>query len=183
MNLIYELSIKEAKSLPDFSGTDDSFVRITLNGLVLDKKMLSLINTIGNDRLEAMATDDFLVVNALFHEQPLPDNLRSQTKRLIELGLVEHVSRNTFVLARSLYEVADQTGVHTRLVGLDRDTNKELILKHIRRNREKGTPFRELEQDLPSHSRNQIKVLVRELHQADLIYVVGKTSAARWYAR
>ena len=27
------------------------------------------------------------------------------------------------------------------------------------------------------------KVLVRELHQADLIYVVGKTSAARWYAR
>jgi ATP-dependent DNA helicase RecG len=130
-----------------------------------------------------MATDDFLVINALFQEQPLPDNLRSRTKRLIELGLVEHVSRNKFVLARSLYEVADQTGVHTRLVGLDRDTNKELILKHIRRNREQGTPFRELEQVLPSHSRNQIKVLVRELHQADLIYVVGKTSAARWYAR
>jgi ATP-dependent DNA helicase RecG len=39
------------------------------------------------------------------------------------------------------------------------------------------------EQVLPSHSRNQIKVLMRELHQADLIYVVGKTSAARWYAR
>lgn len=169
MNLIYELSIKEAKSLPDFRGTDDSFVSITLNGLVLDKKMLSLINKIGNDRLEAMATDDFLVINALFQEQPLPDNLRSRTKRLIELGLVEHVSRNKFVLARSLYEVADQTGVHTRLVGLDRDTNKELILKHIRRNREQGTPFRELEQVLPSHSRNQIKVLVRELHQADLI--------------
>ena len=109
--------------------------------------------------------------------------MRSRTKRLIELGLVEHVSRNKFVLARSLYEVADQTGVHTRLVGLDRDTNKELILKHIPMNREKGTPFRELEQVLPSHSRNQIKVLVRELHQADLIYVVGKTSAARWYAR
>ena len=28
MNLIYELSIKEAKSLPDFSKTDDYFVKV-----------------------------------------------------------------------------------------------------------------------------------------------------------
>jgi ATP-dependent DNA helicase RecG len=183
MNLIYELSIKEAKPLPDFRGTDDNFVRITLNGLILDKKMLSLINKIGNERLEAMATDDFLVVDALFHEQPLSDTLRSRTKRLIEMGLVEHVSRNKFVLARSLYEAADKSGVHTRLVGLDRDTNKELLLKHIRKKGEKGTPFKELEQVLPSHSQNQIKVLMRELQQAGLIYVVGKTSSARWFAR
>ncbi len=183
MNLIYELSIKEAKPLPDFRGTDDNFVSITLNGLVLDKKMLSLINKIGNERLEAMATDDFLVVDALFHEQPLSDTLRSRTKRLIDLGLVEHVSRNKFVLARSLYEVANKPGVHTRLVGLDRETNKELILKHIRENDKKGTPFKELEQVLPSHSRDQIRVLMRELRQLDLIYVVGKTSAARWFAR
>lgn len=42
MNLIYELSIKEAKQLPDFTGTDEDFVSITLNGLVLDTKMLTL---------------------------------------------------------------------------------------------------------------------------------------------
>jgi ATP-dependent DNA helicase RecG len=183
MNLIYELSIKEAKPLPDFHGTDDNFVSITLNGLVLDRKMLSLINRIGNERLEAMATDDFLVVNALFHEQPLTDALRSRTKRLIELGLVEHVSRNKFVLACSLYEVANRSGVHTRLVGLDRETNKELILKHIRKNGEKGTPFNELEQVLPNHSRSQLQVLMRELKKEELIYVEGKTSAARWFAR
>jgi len=183
MNLIYELSIKEAKLLPDFQGTDDNFVSIMLNGLVLDKKMLSLINKIGNERLEAMTTVDFLLVNALFHEQPLSGVLRSRTKRLIELGLVEHVSRNKFVLARSLYEITDKSGTHTRLVGLDRDTNKELLIKHIRKNGMKGTPFKELEQVLPSHSRNQIKVLVRELKQANSIYVVGKTSSARWYAR
>lgn len=44
MNLIYELSIKEAKQLPDFSGTDADFVSITLHGLIIDTKMLSLIN-------------------------------------------------------------------------------------------------------------------------------------------
>ena len=41
MNLIYEISIMEAKDLPDFTGTDDSFVNLTLNGLIIDKKMLS----------------------------------------------------------------------------------------------------------------------------------------------
>jgi len=183
MNLIYELSIKEAKPLPDFRGTDDNFVSITLSGLVLDKKMLLLINKIGNERLEIMATDDFLVVDALFHERPLSEAQRSRTARLIELGLIEHVNRNKFVLARSLYDVADKSGVHTRVVGLDRDTNKELLLKHIRKSCDKGTPFKELEQVLPSHSRNQIKVLVRELQQTDRIYMVGKNKSARWFLR
>jgi len=183
MNLIYELSITEAKQLPDFRGTDDSFVCITLNGLVLDRKMLSLINKIGNERLEVLSTGDFLVIDALYNEKKLPENLRSHLKRLIELGIVEHISRTKYVLARSLYEVTGRSGVHTRIVGLDRDTNKELLLKHIRNNGEKGTPFKELEQVLPSHSRNQIKVLMRELRQSESVFSVGKTSAARWYAR
>ncbi len=183
MNLIYELSIIEAKQLPDFKGTDDNFVSITLNGLVLDKKMLSLINKIGNSHLESLSTGDFLAIDALYHEKRLPESLRPRLKRLIELGIVEHVSRNKYVLARSLYEVTGKSGIHTRIVGLDRDTNKELILKHIRKNGDAGTQFNELEQVLPSNSRNQIKVLVRELQQSDFIYVVGRTSAARWFAR
>ena len=40
MNLMYEISIMEAKQLPDFTGTDDSFVCLSLNGLVLDKRMI-----------------------------------------------------------------------------------------------------------------------------------------------
>ena len=183
MNLMYELSIKEAKELPDFSGTDDHFVCITLHGIVIDKKMLSLINKIGNDRLESLATADFLVIDALYNEKHLTEKLQARLKRLTELGIVEHRGRNKYVLSRGLYEVSGKSGVYTRKIGLDRDTNKELLLKHIRENGEKGTPFREFEQVLPSLSRNQIKVLIRELKQSDLIYVFGKTSAARWYIR
>jgi len=183
MNLMYEISIKEAKPLPDFSGTDAYLVRITLNGLVIDKRMLSLINKIGNEQLERFSTGDFLLINALFHEQKLTNELQARIKRLVDMGIIEHSGRNKYVLARSLYEATGKSGVHTRLVGLDRDTNKELILKHIRKNGEKGTPFKELEQVLPSHSRNQIKALVRELQLSDLIYTIGKTSAARWFSR
>jgi ATP-dependent DNA helicase RecG len=56
-------------------------------------------------------------------------------------------------------------------------------LKHIRKNGDKGTAFKELEQVLPSLSRNQLKVLIRELQVNNLIYIVGNTSAARWFAR
>lgn len=183
MNLIYELSIMEAKSLPDFRGTDDHFVSITLSGLVLDKKMLSLINKIGNERLEAMATDDLLLIHALYHEQKIPEQLRIRLKRLVEIGIVERIGRNRHVLARSLYEVTGKAGIHTRLVGLDRETNKELILKHLRKNGDRGTPFSEFEQVLPSHSKNQIRVLMRELHRSNMIFSMGTTSSTRWFVR
>ena len=181
MNVIYETSIKEAKQLPDFTGTDDSFVSLTLNGLVLDKKMLSLINRIGNERLDSLSTADFLTINALYYELPLDDNLRLRLKPLTEIGIVEHIGRSKYVLSRSLYSAAGKSGVHTRIVGLDRETNKTLLEKHIQNNGHKGTPFREFQQVLPSHSRGQIQVLLRELRNEDRAYCVGNTSAARWF--
>ncbi len=183
MNIIYETSIKEAKQLPDFTGTDDNFVSLTLNGLVLDKKMLSLINRIGNDRLDNMSTADFLVVNALYYEQPINKSLRPRLKQLTEMGIVERIGRNKYVLSRSMYSAAGKTGVHTRIVGLDRETNKALLLKHIRENGDEGTPFRELQQVLPSHSRGQIQVLLRELCKEERIYKYGETKASRWFPR
>jgi ATP-dependent DNA helicase RecG len=181
MNLIYELSIKEAKSLPDFRGTDANLVCLTLNGLVLDKRMLTLINKIGNDRLEVLSTDDFLLINALFHEQKLTGNLRSRTKRLLDMGIIEHAGHNKFVLARALYEVAGKSGIYTRLVGLDRETNKELILKHIRKNELKGTPLKELQQVLPNHAPSQIQVYLRELKADNKIRLESKGRGAKWF--
>ena len=181
MNIIYETSIKEAKQLPDFTGTDDNFVSLTLNGLVLDKKMLSLINKIGNERLESLSTEDFLAIDALYYERELSDNLRLRLKHLTGMGIVEHIGRNKYVLARSLYSAAGKTGVHTRIVGLDRETNKELLVKHMREREPKGTPFKEFQQVLPGHNRSQIQVLLRELRNEGRAYCVGHTSAARWF--
>jgi ATP-dependent DNA helicase RecG len=182
MNLIYELSIKEAKPLPDFQGTDSEHVRITLNGLNINHKMLSLINRIGNEKLEALSTDDFLIINSLFHEKKLSENLQSRLKRLIDIGIVEHVGRKKYILARGLYKAAGKSGTHTRLTGLDRDTNKALILKHLRGSGENGAPLKELHDVLPGHNRGQLQVLLRELRNDGEIYCKGVTSAAKWYS-
>lgn len=182
MNIIYEYCVKEAKQLPDFTGTDDHFVKLTLNGLIIDKKMLSLINKIGNERLESLTTADFLTIDALYHERALNDMMRSRLKHLTEMGITEHVGRNKYVLSRSLYSAVGKAGIHTRVVGLDRATNKELLYKHIRENGDAGTPFKELQQVLPALNRGQIQVLLRELRKDNRIYLVGHTNAGRWYA-
>lgn len=135
-----------------------------------------------NERWENMSTGDFLVINALYHEMSLPSHLRARLKHLTELGIVEHMGRNKYVLARSLYAAAGKTGVHTRIVGLDRETNKELLLKHIRMNKHKGTRLKELYQVLPGHNRGQLQILMRELRSEGRIYCEGRTNAARWFA-
>ncbi len=182
MNIIFETSVKEAKQLPDFTGTDGSLVCLTLNGLIIDKKMLSLINKIGNDRLASLSTADFLAINALYYQRPLDESLRPRLKYLTDLGIVEHAGRNKYVLARSLYSAVGKPGVHTRIIGLDRETNKELLLKHMRENGAEGTQFRELQQVLPGQNRGQIQVLLRALRKENRAYCVGRTSGARWFA-
>lgn len=181
MNLMVELSVKEAKALPDFSGTDDHFVKLTLNGIILDKRMLSVIGQIGNERMESLATADFLVINALYHDMVVPEHLRSRLGYLAEMGIVEQISRGRYVLARSLYSAVGQSGVHTRKVGLDRETNKELLLKHIRESGDAGAPFKELRQVLPSLTDRQIKLMLYELRDSGFIYSEGKTRAMRWH--
>ena len=181
MNLMYELSVQEAKPLPDFTGTDDYFVNLTLNGLIIDKPMLSVIRRISESCSELLSTEDFLVIDALYHNRPLDEKMQSRLDRLVEIGIVEHIGRKKYILARSLYAAAGKAGVHTRQVGLDRDTNKELLLKHIRENNDVGTPFKELQQVLPALTRGRIQALMIELKEEGKVICKGKTSAARWF--
>lgn len=37
------------------------------------------------------------------------------------MGIVEHIGRKKYVLARSLYVATEKNGVYTRCVGLDRE--------------------------------------------------------------
>ena len=84
-----------------------------------------------------------MTINALYYGQPLNDSQRLYIRHLTDLGMVEHIGRNKYVLSCSLYSAAGKTGIHTRIVGLDRETNKELLIKHIRDREPDGTPFKE----------------------------------------
>jgi predicted HTH transcriptional regulator len=61
------------------------------------------------------------------------------------------------------------------------NTNKELLLKHIKENAETGTKLANLCQVLPFLSKDQVQRLLRELQIEGLIDFRGKTKASLWF--
>ena len=90
--------------------------------------------------------------------------------------------RSRLVLSRSFYILKGRPGEYTRRAGLDRNTRKELLLKHIAGSGTTGAPIEELAQVLPDASRNELKVLLRELRKAGRAHTRGMRRAARWHS-
>ena len=64
---------------------------------------------------------------------------------------------------------------------LDRETNKQLLLKHIRENAKDGSRMEELLQVLPALTRDQVSTLLRNLKKSGQAHPRGHTRGARWY--
>jgi ATP-dependent DNA helicase RecG len=110
--------------------------------------------------------------------------LRPRLERLLDLGGVERVGRGggvSYLLSRRFYVAIGKRGEYTRRKGLDRDTNKALLLKHIADYANDGVPLGELRQVLPAKPRSQIQVLLRELVKEGKAHVRGATRAGRWF--
>ncbi len=183
-DFIFSESIRQSKPLPDFSHTDAHSVSLTLHGEIQDPEFLRFLEEIGQERLATFGINDFLVVDLVHREQSVPDDLQSRVNHLLEQGIIERVGRGRGVrlmLSRQFYRHIGKAGTYTRKRGLDRETNKALLLKHIRDNRKSGSQLKELVQVLPSLSYVQVQKLLQELRIKGQIHKVGNTSAARWY--
>ena len=178
---MFETSVREAKLPPDFSGTDAYQVSIALHGKVQDPTFLRFLEEISRDQPDAFGTEDLLALDLVHREQPLPEPLHDRLQPLRELGVIERIGRK-HILSRRFYSFVGKRGVYTRKRGLDRETNKELLLKHIRDSKKTGSRLQELMQVLPALSRNQVQKLLAELKREQRIHLMGRTSAARWFS-
>lgn len=184
-NRMFEECIKESKPSPDFSGTDDYQVSLTLRGEVRDPQFLRFLEAIGKETLASFTTSDLLVLDLLNREQSVPPNLHERLQILRDFGVIESVGRGKgakYLLSQRFYHFVGKKGVYTRKRGLDRETNKALLFKHIRDNRTAGSQLGELLDVLPSLSRNHVQGLLREMKREGRIYSIGRTKAARWYS-
>jgi len=186
MNRIYEACIRESKPKPDFTHTDAYHVWLTLNGEVQHPEFLRFLEKLGKERLESFTTQDLLVIDQVFRDEPVPECFRGNLLRLVESGVIEQISRGRgtrYVLSRQFYEFIGKKGVYTRKLGLDRETNKALLLKHIRDNAAEGARMEELQQVLPALSRFQIVRLLGEMRETGLVFKKGTTRTSRWFPR
>lgn len=184
MNLMFEQNIKQSKPLPDFTGSASHEVRLILRGLVTNPAFIRFLEKLGEERLQSFSTFDFLVLDRLQREESVPESLRSFLGELVALGVVEPVGRGRgtrYILSKALYAHLGKKGVYTRKRGLDHETNKQLLLKHIIDNAASGSPLAELCQVLPSHSPRAVQRILRELYHDGKVILKGTRRWARWY--
>lgn len=181
MNRVYETCIRFGNPLPDFTYTDPHEVFIRLSGVVEDPRLIEFLSKVDAEQATPLPGDHLLVVNAIHRGEKVPERLRPTLSDLVERGIVEHAGGGKHVLSRRFHAALGRKGTYTRKVGLDRETNKALLLKHIRDNAAEGARMEDLLQVLPSHSRGQVKGLLSDLAREGKARPVGRTKAARWF--
>jgi ATP-dependent DNA helicase RecG len=183
-DLIYRECIRHGKPLPDFSRTGEHSVWVTLHGEIRDPEFLRFLEEIGQERLAAFSTEDFLLVDLVHREQAVPNYMASRLQYLLEQGVIERLGRGRgtrYLLSLRFYRFLGQSGVYTRMRGLDRETNKTLLIRHIQDSGAAGATLAELQQVLPGLSRHQVQTLIRELKRDGRVVVQGATKGAHWF--
>lgn len=186
INLMVERAIRQSKALPDFSGTAAHEVWLTLNGVVQSPDFVRYIERLGEENLRHFSTDDFLALDYVRRELRLPPHLRERMSRLIEVGAVESIGtgRGTrYLLSRGAYTALGAKGVYTRKRGLDHETNKALLMTHLRQQGDDGAPLPELLQVLPALSGRAVQRMLSELREEGLVTLRGERRWAVWVAQ
>lgn len=181
---MFRQCIRESKPRPDFSGTDDYQVFLTLRGDVQDPVFLRFLEKIGKETLASFTLEDLLVLDLVHREQRISPELKDRLAVLRDRGVIETVGHGKgarYLLSRRFHQFMGKKGAYTRRRGLDRETNKKLLERHIEENKTEGSQLRELMQVLPALSRAQVQALLRDLKSERRIHNVGHTKASRWY--
>lgn len=183
MNLMFESAIRQGKPLPSFAGTSAHEVRLTLEGTVRSPAFVRFMERLGEETLRSFSTYDFLALDLIHREQPLPDHLKARVPALVAIGALESVGRGKgtrYLLSQGLYAALGAKGVYTRMRGLDKETNKALLERHLRQQGELGSPLSELKQVLPSESESGVQRLLNELRSEGRAALRGKRRWAVW---
>lgn len=144
------------------------------------------LERLGQNTLQHFSTWDFLTLDAIEKDTQLTPPMLTRVPRLIEVGAIETVGKGRsrkYLLARELYSSMGMAGVHTRKKGLDHETKKALLLKHLTAVAPNGSAISELQQVLPADSRSAVSRLLEELRESGEVELQGTRRWARWHKR
>lgn len=178
-DLLFETAVREGKLPLDYRGSDEYQVQLTLHGGVEDEGFLRFLEHASRDADTSFTTQELLALDAVRRQHPIPELARSSINHLIDLGLIERAGRGKLILARKYHTLIGRPGEYTRRRGLDRETNKALLVRHVQDNA--GCQLAELCQVLPSLSARQVQGLLNDLRTEGRLRAEGRTRASRWF--
>lgn len=178
---MFEESIREGKPRPDFAGTDEYQVALTLRGEIQDEAFLKFLERIGQESLASFSTTDLVVLDLVHRGEAIPKALATRVPLLLEKRILEKRGRKKLMLSSRYYEFVGKRGEYTRRRGLDKAAAKALLIQHLQ---EFGSAtIQEFEQALPGYTRDAIHRLLGDLKKDNRIEVLGKKRGSRWALR
>ena len=178
---MFRIMIEEGKMRPDYSGSDDYRVLLQLHSDIQDPQFLAFLDKIGKETLKSWSVHDLLILDDI--RQGKVTSADERIHRFLEQGVVEkagtHGRGTRYILSKKFYKFLDQKGKYTRKIGLDRETNKALIIRHLEKNENRGS-IKEFEQVLPDLTRDQIHTLLKELKLSGKVIFNGPKRQGYW---
>lgn len=179
MDDIYGNTIREGKGLPDLSGSDTSSVLLKIPAQVKDKNFILFLEKIQNERGIIFSFEEIHELEKIRESQSVISP--EFKKKFLSLGIIEKIGKTSgskYILSHKYYSFEKKAGVHTRLSGISRDKQKELIIKHLEKNK-KG--LREEFQDIfPELKPMDISNILQELKVDKRIIHKGSSKSGHW---
>lgn len=179
MDIIFGNTIREGKGLPDFSGTDNYSVILNIPAEVKDKEFIIFLEKIINQKQIALSFEEILELEKIRKKQKMKGiNFKD---KFLEFGIIEKIGKTSgsqYVLSHNYYSFQEKPGIYTRIMGISRDEKKQLILKHLAKNK-KGF-VRDLKDAFPDLKAQDISNLLQELKRNEKIIHKGSDSGGWW---
>lgn len=162
---IYYQTLKEGKSEPDYSKSDDFQVELILSAIIKDKAFALFIESVQSELTDSnkLSVYEIITLNKIRGGER-KDLDRVIIKKLLERNLIEQRGKTSgtyYALSKDYYEFADEKGKYSKT---DWDENQAfgIILQHL--NKFENAKMKDFE-DLfeGSLSRKQVRTIVKKL--------------------
>jgi ATP-dependent DNA helicase RecG len=179
MDDIFGNTIQEGKGLPDLSRSDAFSVRLNIPAQVQDTKFILFLERVVKEKQILFSFEEIYALEQV-REKQLVNNTEYKEK-FLKLGIIEQVGKTRgakYILSHKYYVHEGKAGVHTRIVNLERDKQKELILKHLKKN-QKGF-MKDFQDIFPELKPRYISNLLQELKHEGKTVHLGARKSGYW---
>ena len=179
MKDIFESAIREGKGLPDLSDSDAFSVTLKIPAQVKDEKFILFLEKIVKEKQVLLSFEEIFELEKIRAHHKIEDV--ENKKKFLEMGLIEKIGKTKdarYILSHKYYVHEGKAGIHTRLVGIPRDKQKELILRHLTKNN-KGYSM-DFQDIFPELQPMDISNLLRELRNDGKIMHIGSKKYGYW---
>jgi ATP-dependent DNA helicase RecG len=182
LDLIFEKSIRSGKGAPDLTKSTRHSVKLFIPALLKDPEFVLYLEKIIKEQHIGLSFEEILALERIREKAKVIDT--NFKEKFLSVGIIENIGKgrgSNYILSHKYYKSTGRTGVHTRLKGVPRDAQKQLIVEHLRRN--KTGSARDFRDIFPGLSRFVINSMLKDLKNEGVVECIGKTRGGLWHLK